>query len=738
MSATLHRRTLLGTSVLGALIAVARPAGSAEADPHPHHRSRLAGLIPLQPRYPRAWYFRQVEVVPDPAVQTAWDAALNSLGGVEGKLVREEVDTANVLRSWVEQFKRDHPDQWVLLHYNGLARRTDDRLVERGYFPGHWLHVAGADLTEAAASGATTLTVDPALADRFATELARDWGDATTPRTLPVDLTIVARRRGALDWSRCDHLRLTGVSGSQLQLADPLPRSYGTSAYVAPLVRIQTPDLAKLEDAAGDGTRYYQWAYNFSDRGPRHPRDHRRCADVLVDDLTSLMGELCAVDGIEFDVDGFSLSGETRTNAAGVSNTRQMLQDEDRTDDYVPAEHVDSTFSGTPDAAEGTGYRGAGFDHGINRYGLGKVAFHAALRSRLGPDRLIMGDGFYPEMMQRSFASLNGMESEGFPTLPDQSMQEWTGGLDRLLFWNAFGRTPAASYLVVKWNNFTTPSSAVYLPRMRLNVAASCFADAGVTFGTYALDAAQFPAVAAVEGRPARTRVFDELWGGTLRTPGWLGEPVEAPQWRATQGTDRWAGSTLDLTAREQDGWSTSTGAPQYRFELGTLDGPDLFVEWDLRSTAALPHYPASIRRRVTVHLETAAGDLVPGSDQASYFASTGFVNRFAWRGLDAGQGYRVVALVEGGGGLISATLRGFQEPNIVTRRYANGVVLANVSDRQQGIALPTGRSYRRLQRTYPGAALAGEVNTGAKVAGPTLTVAARDAIFLRVDEVVS
>jgi len=75
--------------------------------------------------YPRAFFFRSSEsVAANPRVSfDRWDAAFSRLMGIEGKVLDEEVPGRSKRNiAFFTRFKRLHPGQLVLLHYNGNAR----------------------------------------------------------------------------------------------------------------------------------------------------------------------------------------------------------------------------------------------------------------------------------------------------------------------------------------------------------------------------------------------------------------------------------------------------------------------------------------------------------------------------------------------------------------------------------------------------------------------------------------
>ena len=108
--------------------------------------------------YPRAFFFRSSEMMAASAGVTyeVWEKNFERLMGIEGKVLDEEIPgrfTRNL--EFFTRFKRNHPGQLVLLHYNGNARSPLDH--RKKYFAGHWLYFSGARiLSDVPASGGET------------------------------------------------------------------------------------------------------------------------------------------------------------------------------------------------------------------------------------------------------------------------------------------------------------------------------------------------------------------------------------------------------------------------------------------------------------------------------------------------------------------------------------------------------------------------------------------------------
>ncbi|MBN2450860.1 MAG: hypothetical protein JXR77_10755 [Lentisphaeria bacterium] len=367
------------------------------------------GLDILRGGYPRAFFFRASEGAQSEGrypTYESWERHFDRLRGIMGKCLEEEcLGRERRNPAFFSEFKRRHPNQVVLLHFNGNSR---DPLYQTGsYFPGHWIY-----------RRAVPIRADvPAEAGESVIEV-EDVGDFRVQggryRTSPDDIALFGMTAdGRHDWSHCEQVRLLDV--------DPTARTirvsrgcYGTR----PLAFRAGASRAAAHAAEGPwgATNNLLWFYNYATHCPRDDRG-RTCADVLVEDLARWFGPegvLAAFDGVEFDV----LFNET---------------------------HGDTDGDGTLDN---------GVIDGRNHYGIGVVEFVRALRARLGSGIILQADGALGRggaRSQRAFGLLNGIESEGWPNLNDWEIEDWSGGMNRHLFWQRNAQPPAFSYINHKW-----------------------------------------------------------------------------------------------------------------------------------------------------------------------------------------------------------------------------------------------------------------------------------------------
>ena len=671
------------------------------------------GLRVLGPDEPRPFFFRSSEGwAANPKIDYArWERDFSRLWGIEGKVLEEEVPGRSARNlDFFTRFKKDHPDQLVLLHFNGNAR--DPRWQSEEFFAGHWIYYNGTRILEdvPAHEGETDLRVEDARLFRVQTGRYRNRNE---------DLGLCELDgEGRPDWSRSEQVQLVSIDAPR-NVIRVRRGCYGTRPRAFPGGRSYA--AAHASEGPWGKNSNLLWFYNHSVRCPRDARG-RSCTDVLVEDLARRFapgGELAAFDGLEFDV----LHNECRGGGRGRG--------------------LDTDADGKAD--------GGIFD-GVNTYGIGVIEFCRRLRAALGERRLILADGHSPRA-QRAFGILNGIESEGWPSPDDVEARDWSGGLNRHFFWRDHGRSPAFHYVNHK---FTEPGDApgeVVKPDLpfsthRLVFAACAFMDAAVC---YAFDP---PADRTKE----LIGIWDELAMGSERRPGWLGKALGPPVRLAARHPDllegagnppgepflrRLAGEgvrlSIDGTALRAEA-APSSGARGIRFRLKDVpaEGPDLFVTVTARA-APMRGYPPEYARLLEAALAPPGGEAPPAPPKRdkdaprersmTYAGPREFTSGFYFDGVRTPRVDLEIA-VEGAEPVWISRVAVHAHPDAIFREYEKGVVLANPSPRPYTFdlaALLPGRIYRRLRGSPEQDP---RTNDGSLVEGP-VRLGPRDGLFL-------
>lgn len=565
---------LLRLMAVGVLFAV--PAGYAWAED-------ATPLRVLSDGYPRAFFFRASEgLAADGRIgYDRWQKCFSRLMGIEGKVLDEEVPGRSARNiEFFTRFKKEHPDQLVLLHYNGNAR--DPRFQTQKYFAGHWLYFDGARILSdvPAEEGETEIEVhDPAL---FRVQTGRYLGANEDLGLCMLD------GQGRPDWHRSEQVQLVAVDPARKAIR--VRRGcYGTSPRTFPAGRAYA--AAHMTEGPWGRRSNLMWFYNYATCCPSD-RQGRTCSEVHAEELAARFspgGELAAFDGLEFDV--------LHHRAAWTARGRGADCDADGKADY-------------------------GFFDGRNRYGIGVVEFCRLLRSKLGPGRIIQADGAGANS-QRAFEILNGIESEGWPHLSDWEIRDWSGGLNRHFFWQQNARPPVFNYVNHKYTTAGAQPGQRVRPQVpfgvhRLVLAAAVFTDSAVCY-SFVPDA-----------QPGELLgIWDELRMGTENRIGWLGLPlgpvvrlaekspdVLDPQSRppGMELLEHLQGRGLKFVREGAALTIVPTGgdARQLRFRLRDVPcaGPDLFVSVTAEGQP-LSEYPVGVARLMSLGIAPPAAELI-------------------------------------------------------------------------------------------------------------------------------
>ena len=131
---------------------------------------RKSDLRVLNDEYPRAYFFRMAEGTYEPYED--WEANLERLMGIQGKALDEEiVGRTERNPEFFTRFKQNHPDQLVLLHFNGNAR--DPRYRRDKFFAGHWLYFNGAEILSEVPAGEVESEIKVSDASLFKVNIGR-------------------------------------------------------------------------------------------------------------------------------------------------------------------------------------------------------------------------------------------------------------------------------------------------------------------------------------------------------------------------------------------------------------------------------------------------------------------------------------------------------------------------------------------------------------------------------------
>jgi hypothetical protein len=592
-----------------------------------------------------------------------WSARYSRLSGVMGKMLDEEVVGRSKAQDYYRRFKAENPRQAVLLHANGTFRSP--KADNRAYHGGHWLYYNGTRVLDAMPAADKTLTLKVGDASLFIK------GPYAVNREVAEDVGICALAPdGKPDWSRAEHAMLLDVDANagtitvRRGLYGSTPHAFAAgTAYVAAHVAQTWGTVNKL------------WQFNMATTCPRDANG-RTAAEVWADELVAAMhkgGEIEFVDGVEFD----------------VPFRRPINLGRDR--------KPDCDADGQPDN---------GMIDGVPVFALGVDLFFQRLRAGL-PDKLIMADTGDKE--QRSVATLNGIETEGWPHLRDPDFKMWSTALNDHCYWEAFARPPVFTYGLMKYRGFE--NNAVSFSTVRLTLAGPILADAAVPMG--------YLPPSGSNG------VWDELLGGTLSRRGWLGRALGPAHWLALETPDLLACSDTAKAAQ-------SAATTEFPCRIGGLrlaHESDVVVVIEA-SAQPLAHFPADSYRTLSVAIVPAGTQPSPKVEYpASPVAKERFTGRYYFRNVPAGNN-DIVLVAEGAAPMRIHSIKAHAAPDLAVREFERGVILANPSHQAREFDLARlfpGKTLRRLKATP---AQDAKTNNGA-VENSTVTLPPKDALFL-------
>lgn len=654
----------------------------------------------LQTGYPLAFFFRQTEApMPfgEPETFEEWESTFNRLNGIAGKALDEDIAgrSSNIPR--YTQFKQENPHQLVLLHFSGNAR--SHHFPMPGGFAGSWLHRRGSVVLDdvPAETGQTTLRVTT-VTGRFLVNIGL-YGNRNN------DVVLCDWENDRPDYNNCEETSLVSIDEAAQTIVvergqyGTTPRAFkGGKAYAAAHVSIG-PWQKK-----GD----LLWYYNYSTLAPVGP-DGRRAYEVLADELSAMFqpgGSLAAFDGILLD---------------NVHWQRGKMGDYD-----------------------GDGFADNSVVDGVNTYGLGYLRFAERLRAAL-PDKLIVSDGQL-ENSQRAFGPLNGIESEGFPSLEDYEIDDWSGGINRLTYWQKFSQKPTFTFIVHKFvETYDRDEHNVSVPYpvppniSRLSMAGALLTGATITYS-------QEPAPEPGE----KVGIWDELVQGADRKVGWLGRALSEPKLMAhathrpnllrdgpgigSALAARFEGVNTQVTVQGNRlrVAATSPGAKTTVVVLRDLPvtSPDLLITL-LAASDRLPGYPVKMARLLRVSLRPAAGatGTVPAQTISTWVGVGPNSSQFYFRDVNASK-VDVRFEFEDSTAASIREIAAFGHSAAAFREFEHGVVLANPGNDPITFDLATlfpGNGYRRILAN----SMQDRVTNDGSPVGSTIAVPRRDAIML-------
>jgi hypothetical protein len=674
--------------------------------------------------YPRALYFRQSEATHTHASYEEWEDRFDDLQGFIGQALPYQLSDHHYRSielhknpEYFTRFKERHPGQMILLHLN--TNDQDPRNPGEDFHPGHWLYFEGArivsdvpDLPAAYERFSDLITTEIQVSD--ASVFSTDIG---LRRSCKDDIGLcMLDSNGKPNWNESEQVTLVSVDYDRNTIS--VRRGlYGSKPRAFPAGRAYAAAHVGGGPWRGDG--FLQWHYNYSTGCPRDEKG-RNCSDMVVKYLAGVIGP----DGPLHNIDGVTL--DVMWNQPDLRGNRTP-----RLPDFDADGKGDDFRTDTS-------------------YATGMIEFLRDLKEEFGDDKFVVADG-YRLNNQRAFGIINGCESEGWPTRNDYRVDNWSGGLNKMLFWHENSRAPKLNYInhaygIVRYSDIGTH-------HVRLVLAATVLTDA-----VYVLSAAGPP------GTPSRVLrytpdpeddygdIWDEIVMGRERKIGWLGQPLGPAVRMARHATDALGGDGAPPNERllkrlegddariafESDRVKVeSTTSSEIRFELTDLacDGPELTV---LVSARAMPRqgYPSEYARLMVASVDKGlpfpsplAVEISERNRFESFVNQNEFTSGFFFRDLNQDR-VDVEFSVEGPEPIWIAGLEAYCHADAMYRQFEDGLVLANPSDHPYTFDLAglfPDEQFRRIQGSPDQDP---EANDGSPVNGK-VRLQGRDGLFL-------
>lgn len=598
--------------------------------------------------YPRAFFFRKAEHISSTDSYVQWSQNFERLMGIEGKALDEEVVGRSDNIVFFNKFKEDHPNQLVLLHFNGNGRNPD--YETENFFAGHWLYYNGVKILSDLSDNEEISEIKVADATKFKTDIGRFGNSNEDIGLCRLDA------EGKPDWNFSEQVKLLSIDYDNNTIV--VKRACYGSRQIS-LSAGESYAAAHVSSGPWCGGCNLQWFYNYSLRGPKD-KNGKGCSEVFAIDVAKRFlpgGELELFDGVEFDV----IFEDIRKHYFTFM-------------DYA----VNSTRA--PDT-NADGVSDDGSFEGVNYYGEGVMHFLRQLRDLLGDTKIIMGDG-NETAQQRAFGIVNGIESEGWPNANDFAVQGWSAGINRNLFWDRNSRIPKMSYINLKWGDGLPESQVLNLNRMV--IAASCLTNSAI-----AMHYSPEPAL-----DPDLVDIWDELVMGEENKKGWLGEPMGEIVHLAKQSENVLGTLTLEqlyskLTPVDDSKVTISLEQESIKIESDFPDdmeiilsdipcsGTDLSLFMNCSALAKENRSP-EIGRAFYV-TPTFYDPAIKDKLYYSYANEIEFESVFYFLNVQQ-ENFEVKIKIESGEPFYIHSIEAYNHPDLVAREFEKGVIVANPS----------------------------------------------------------
>lgn len=366
---------------------------------------------------------------------------------------------------FVSRLKHEDPSKTMLLHWDAEEHVNNIPESSSKYFPGHWITYEGSRLSSDLTRSATEIYVDDIapFAVRTRNKKARsEW-------ECPVLMIVAVDPEGNPDWKRHEYVAIDDVDEAAGKIT--VRRAQALSEAMA------FPEGSRVSPMPTYLSSEHLFMFNYSTLCPRDENGHN-AVDVQLEELFGLFdsrtGLLKDLDGISFDVLNW-----------------QPPCDRSR---------IDSDGDGKADGAVDP-------VTGEDLWQTGAYRFQRELRAHFGEDFILLNDS-YARRDQRALGIFNGFESEGLVRHND-AFRGFSKTVNIYSYWMKNNPLDNQLYTIVpKLKNPEDMDREEQFLRLCAGTA-TCLG-------------------AALNTPPAASEqdIQDELKGGKLNKPHWLGRPV--------------------------------------------------------------------------------------------------------------------------------------------------------------------------------------------------------------------
>ncbi len=663
-------------------------------------------LTILKNEFPRAFFFRQTEGIDRYLDYQAWKNEFDGLMGIMGKALQEEKAVlTDKSVAYYTQFKKDHPEKLVLLHYNGNAR--DVRYESGEFFDGHWLYHNGTKIAGDLPEQWNYSKVKVEDASLFQEYTGRFFDRKEDVAIVRLD------ENEKPDWSYCEQaiIRDIDYENNMLTIARA---QFNTSAKS--FEKGKAMIAAHVIEGPWNGPQNnIMWYYNHSTACPKDAQG-RNCSDVLSEYIANKFkpgGDLHHYDGIELDVLFRTL----------FYPSYGYLQD------WGAGKKLE------PDC-NGDGKSDMGIIDGVNTYEKGVAEFVRKTRKKLDmvrPGILFMADAGYKT--QRSFKYLNGVETEGYGKVHDDEPLLWSHLINVHGFWNENAEKP----------NFSFLNHRLHVDRMATHRVA--FSSAMYT------GSALCQSTSPPRNPDGTFGIYDELVKGEENELAWLGKPEAAAVHLVLEEEDMLVGErpSNGLTGKmvmKQGNAEIKNGklvlngdakSDQIRFIIPDVTIPDHEFTLKITSTCEpIKKYYPEIARIVTIRPVDKQGKSIIDDYEWwfnykdrrwGYINDKPYTNYFFFHYLSPKQ-IDIEVSIESTEPVYIESMQLFAGADVMYRVFEKGLVITNPGLQDYTFDLSKiapGNQYRRIKGTvYQDR----ETNNG-KPVGDRITLGKHDALFL-------